>query len=72
MATKRSILVVGTGTIGEPLIGLLLGIQQDLDIDGVTFHKNRPLLRDRSKVINLIRRGAGSLLMQKRSRSLKN
>jgi glyceraldehyde-3-phosphate dehydrogenase (NAD(P)) len=58
MATKRSILVVGTGTIGEPLIGLLLGIQQNLDIDGVIFHKNRPLLRDRSKVINLIRRGA--------------
>jgi glyceraldehyde-3-phosphate dehydrogenase type II len=58
MVTKRSILVVGTGTIGEPLIGLLLGIQQDLDINEITFHKNRPLLRDRSKVINLIRRGA--------------
>lgn len=58
MATQRSILVVGTGTIGEPLIGLLLGIQSDLGIEEITFHKNRPLLRDRSKVINLIRRGA--------------
>jgi glyceraldehyde-3-phosphate dehydrogenase type II len=58
MGTKRSILVVGTGTIGEPLIGLLLSIQQDLGIDEIAFHKNRPLLRDRSKVINLIRRGA--------------
>jgi glyceraldehyde-3-phosphate dehydrogenase (NAD(P)) len=58
MGTKRSILVVGTGTIGEPLIGLLLGIHHDLGVDEITFHKNRPLLRDRSKVINLIRRGA--------------
>ena len=58
MATKRSIHVVGTGTIGEPLIGLLLNIQHDLEVDEITFHKNRPLLRDRSKVITLIRRGA--------------
>jgi glyceraldehyde-3-phosphate dehydrogenase (NAD(P)) len=58
MGTKRSILVVGTGTIGEPLIGLLLGIQHDLGVDEIAFHKNSPLLRDRSKVINLIRRGA--------------
>ena len=58
MSTKRSIHVVGTGTIGEPLIGLLLNIQHDLEVDEITFHKNRPLLRDRSKVITLIRRGA--------------
>ena len=58
MATKRSIHVVGTGTIGEPLIGLLLNIQHDLEVEEITFHKNRPLLRDRSKVITLIRRGA--------------
>jgi glyceraldehyde-3-phosphate dehydrogenase (NAD(P)) len=58
MEAKRSIHVVGTGTIGEPLIGLLLGVRQDLEVDEITFHKNRPLLRDRAKVINLIRRGA--------------
>jgi glyceraldehyde-3-phosphate dehydrogenase type II len=58
MAATRSIHIVGTGTIGEPLIGLLLNIQPDLGIDEITFHKNRPLLRDRAKVINLIRRGA--------------
>ena len=58
MGTKRAIHVVGTGTIGEPLVGLLLSIQRDLEVDEITFQKNRPLLRDRAKVINLIRRGA--------------
>jgi glyceraldehyde-3-phosphate dehydrogenase (NAD(P)) len=58
MVAKRSIHVVGTGTIGEPLIGLLLNVQRDLEVDEITFHKNRPLLRDRSKVITLMRRGA--------------
>ncbi len=58
MAAKRAIHVVGTGTIGEPLIGLLLSIQQDLEVDEITFHKNRPLLHDRAKVKSLIRRGA--------------
>ncbi|MDH3603257.1 MAG: hypothetical protein OEU26_26890 [Candidatus Tectomicrobia bacterium] len=58
MGTKRAIHVVGTGTIGEPLIGLLLHIRQDLDIDEITFHKNRPLMHDRAKIRSLIRRGA--------------
>jgi glyceraldehyde-3-phosphate dehydrogenase type II len=58
MGAKRAIHVVGTGTIGEPLIGLLLRVQQDLEVDEITFQKNRPLLHDRAKVINLIRRGA--------------
>lgn len=58
MGTKRTIHIVGTGTIGEPLIGLLLNLCQDLEVDEVTFHKNRPLLQDRAKVRSLIRRGA--------------
>jgi glyceraldehyde-3-phosphate dehydrogenase (NAD(P)) len=58
MGTKRTIHIVGTGTIGEPLIGLLLNICQDLEVDEITFHKNRPLLQDRAKVRSLIRRGA--------------
>jgi glyceraldehyde-3-phosphate dehydrogenase (NAD(P)) len=58
MGMKRAIHVVGTGTIGEPLIGLLLHIRQDLDIDEITFHKNRPLMHDRAKIRSLIRRGA--------------
>ncbi len=56
--SKRAIHVVGTGTIGEPLIGLLLSIRHNLEIDEVTFHKNRPLLNDRAKIHSLIRRGA--------------
>ncbi len=56
---KRKIIhVVGTGTIGEPLIGLLTDRKQDLGIDEVTFHKNTPLTGDRSKVFDLQRRGA--------------
>ncbi len=50
--------IVGTGTIGEPLIGLLCDYKDELGIDEVTFHKNTPLLTDRSKVENLIKRGA--------------
>ena len=42
MATKRTIHVVGTGTIGEPLLGLLLHTQQALEVDEITFHKHSP------------------------------
>ncbi len=58
MSRKKNILVVGTGTIGEPLIGLLASIKEELGIDEVLFHKRTPLLIDRSKVSDLIRRGA--------------
>ncbi len=50
--------VVGTGTIGEPLIGLLTSYREALGIDEVTFNKRTPLKTDRSKVVDLIRRGA--------------
>lgn len=50
--------VVGTGTIGEPLIGLLCNFKHGLEIDEITFHKNTPLTTDRSKVKSLIDRGA--------------
>lgn len=58
MGAKRVVHVVGTGTLGEPVISLLLNLQHDLEVDEVTFHKNRPLLNDRTKIIRLIRRGA--------------
>ena len=58
MAPARVVHVVGTGTIGEPLIGLLTHLREPLGIDDVTFHKRTPLLTDRSKVVNLIKRGA--------------
>jgi len=58
MADKAIVHVIGTGTIGEPLIGLLTLMKGPLGIEEVTFHKRTPLLHDRSKVVNLIKRGA--------------
>ena len=58
MAAKKVVHIVGTGTIGEPLIGLFASKKESLGFDEVTFHKRTPLLTDRSKVINLIKRGA--------------
>jgi glyceraldehyde-3-phosphate dehydrogenase (NAD(P)) len=56
--SKKIVHVIGTGTIGEPLIGLLCDFQDELGIDQVTFHKNTPLTTDRSKVMSLTKRGA--------------
>ncbi len=50
--------VVGTGTIGEPLIGLLADNRQAFGLDEVTFHKRTPLLAERGKLEDLVRRGA--------------
>jgi len=58
MGSKRTVHVVGTGTIGEPLIGLLLHLQQDLSVDEITFHKHSPRTEDRPKIKSLMRRGA--------------
>jgi glyceraldehyde-3-phosphate dehydrogenase (NAD(P)) len=49
--------VVGTGTIGEPLIGLLCDAKDDLGIDEITFYKHSPELTDRPKIKGLIKRG---------------
>ncbi|MEO1172645.1 MAG: hypothetical protein AAFX94_11460, partial [Myxococcota bacterium] len=50
--------VVGTGTIGEPLIGLLNRHKDEFGIDEVTFHKNTPKALDKPKVDQLTRAGA--------------
>ncbi|HIA79859.1 MAG TPA: hypothetical protein EYO07_06850, partial [Candidatus Marinimicrobia bacterium] len=55
---RKIVHIVGTGTIGEPLIGLLCDYSDQLGIDEVTFHKNSALRRDSSKVTDLLRRGA--------------
>ena len=55
---RKIVHVVGTGTIGEPLIGLLCDYQGQLGIDEVTFHKNSALKIDKSKVVDLLKRGA--------------
>jgi len=56
--SRKIVHVIGTGTIGEPLIGLLCDFRSELGIDDVTFHKHTPLTTDRSKVKSLIKRGA--------------
>ena len=56
--SRKIVHVVGTGTIGEPLIGLLSDFKDKLGIDEITFHKNSPVTTDRSKVKNLMKRGA--------------
>jgi glyceraldehyde-3-phosphate dehydrogenase (NAD(P)) len=58
MTEKKIIHIVGTGTIGEPLIGILTAMKEPMGIDEVTFHKRTPLKTDRSKVKQLQRRGA--------------
>jgi glyceraldehyde-3-phosphate dehydrogenase type II len=58
MGKQRSVFVVGTGTIGEPLIGLLSTIQKQTGIDEIIFHKHSPRLEDRPKIHQLVRRGA--------------
>ena len=58
MADGNIVHVVGTGTIGEPLIGLLCDAQEELGIDEVTFYKHSPVLTDRPKLRGLMNRGA--------------
>ena len=58
MSDGNIVHVVGTGTIGEPLIGLLCDAKEDLGIDEVTFYKHSPVLTDRPKVKELMKRGA--------------
>ena len=68
---RKIVHVVGTGTIGEPLIGLLCDYQDQLGIDEVTFNKNTPLRSDRSKVFDLLKRGARLAVSEDRKDSFK-
>jgi glyceraldehyde-3-phosphate dehydrogenase (NAD(P)) len=55
---QASVHVVGTGTIGEPLISLLLRKQDDLGLHQVSFSKRTAGRKDTVKVRQLISRGA--------------
>jgi len=68
---RKIVHVIGTGTIGEPLIGLLCDYQDRLGIDEITFHKNSALKNDRSKVIDLLKRGARLAVDQEKSSDFK-
>jgi glyceraldehyde-3-phosphate dehydrogenase (NAD(P)) len=67
MANKTIVHVVGTGTIGEPLVGLFTKYKEKWGIDEVTFHKRTPKAEDRAMVEHLIGRG-GKLVVDKDSR----
>jgi glyceraldehyde-3-phosphate dehydrogenase type II len=60
MSTSKPTVVhiVGTGTIGEPLIGLFCDFQRELGFDEVTFHKRTPLVGNRPAMRDLMRRNA--------------
>ncbi len=58
MSRKNIVHVVGTGTIGEPLIGLFTDFREKWGIDEVTFHKRTPAVNDRAMVEHLCQRGA--------------
>ena len=55
---SKNVLVIGTGTIGEPLIGLLADHKDSLGLDNVIFFKRTPLSDERGKVESLLRKGA--------------
>ena len=55
---RKIVHIVGTGTISEPLIGILCEQKSNLGIDEITFHKHSPLTSDKPKIQNLIKKGA--------------
>ncbi|MGO9119013.1 MAG: hypothetical protein ACLQPD_15565 [Desulfomonilaceae bacterium] len=55
---KGVVHVVGTGTIGEPLIGMLCSFKEQAGFSEVIFHKRSPIPRDLPKIKALIARGA--------------
>jgi len=57
-ASKNIVHVVGTGTIGEPLIGMFLEFKDAWGIDEVTFHKRTPNADDRAMINQLLNKGA--------------
>lgn len=58
MSSKNIVHVVGTGTIGEPLIAMFTEFGEAWGIDEVTFHKRTPSADDRAMITSLINRGA--------------
>ena len=63
---RKIVHIVGTGTIGEPLIGILCEQKSNLGIDEITFHKHTPLTRDKPKVQGLINKGARLSVLEDR------
>jgi len=60
--------VVGTGTIGEPIIGLLSKYRVELGIDEVTFYKHSPRKEDRP-MVNALRKAGAKLCVADEKRA---
>jgi len=58
MKKKYNIHIIGTGTIGLPLVGLFARHKEKFNIREVTFHKNTPLIHDLANVKQLLKAGA--------------
>ncbi len=56
--TKKTVFVIGTGTIGEPLIGLLARHKAELGFSDVLFHKRTPNVDEKGKLQMLVKEGA--------------
>src|SRR5258708_13651840 len=67
MANKNIVHVVGTGTIGEPLIGLFTDFKEKWNISEVTFHKRTPEGDGRWRGGELLNRG-GKLVVDEEAR----
>ena len=68
MGDGKIVHVVGTGTIGEPVIWLLCDARDELGIDEVSFYKHSPKLEDRPKIKGLIRRGANLCVNEEKAK----
>ena len=55
---SKNVMVIGTGTIGEPLIGLLAEHKDALGLDDVIFFIRTPLSDEKGKVEALLRKGS--------------
>ncbi len=55
---KPRVHVVGTGTIGEPLLYLLTEQRKELGLGRISFHKRSPLVEEAGKVRKMIEAGA--------------
>jgi len=63
---RKIVHIVGTGTIGEPLIGILCEQKSNLGIDEITFHKHSAITKDKPKIDNLIKKGARLSVLEDR------
>ena len=58
MTNKKNVHIVGTGTIGLPLVGLFTRHKKAFNIDEITFHKNTPLKHNVPTIKKLLEAGA--------------